>query len=144
MTRSRVILLLAAVANGLAWVLPVIEEFRGFHAFRVALSPLWPYEEFRIDGVWLIVLCVSSALTNGVFVVVAGLLLAGRVSARVLLWVAGAATLLNLHWVITMERERNDLEIGYFIWVVSFALLALAAYLQVAAKSPAPVMRERG
>jgi hypothetical protein len=143
MTRTRVILLLAAVANALGWALPVIEDFRGFHAFRVALSPLWPYEDFRIDGVWLILLSVSSALTNALFVVAALLLLAGRASARVLLWVAAAATLLNLHWVITMENDRDDLEIGYFIWIVSFALLALAAYLEVAAKQTRAV-RQHG
>jgi hypothetical protein len=141
MTRTRVILLIAAVANVLGWVLPVIEEFRGFDAFRVALSPLWPYEQFRIEAWWLIILCVSSALTNVVFVVVAVLLLAGKASARVLLWVAAAATLLNLHWVITMESDRNDLEIGYFIWVVSFLLLALAAYFQVAVRPRAPAVR---
>jgi hypothetical protein len=142
MTRTRVILLLAAVANALGWALPVIEDFRGFHAFRVALSPLWPYEDFRIDGVWLILLSVSSALTNALFVVAALLLLAGRASARVLLWVAAAATLLNLHWVITMENDRDDLEIGYFIWIVSFALLALAAYLEVAAKQTRAVRQD--
>ena len=138
MTRARVVLFLAAVGNALGWVLPVIEDFRGYHAFRVAMSPIWPYEEFRIDELWLTVLSVSSALTNGLFVVVAALLLAGKGSARVLLWVAAAATLLNLHWVITLENDREDLELGYFIWVVSFALLALAAYLQVAARAPSP------
>jgi hypothetical protein len=134
--RARVVLLLAFVANVLGWVLPVIEDFRGYHAFRVAMSPIWPYEEFRIDEVWLTVLSVSSALTNGLFVVVAALLLAGKASARVLLWVAAAATLLNLHWVITLDNDREDLELGYFIWVVSFALLALAAYLQLIARQP--------
>ena len=141
MTRARVILLLAAVANALGWVLPVIDEFRGYHAFRIAMSPIWPYQEFRIDDFWLTVLSVSSALTNGLFVVVAGLLLAGKASARALLWVAAAATLLNLHWVITLEGDRDDRELGYFIWVVSFARLALAAYLQVAARPPASAGR---
>jgi len=37
--------------------------------------------------------------------------------------------LLDLHWVLTLESDRRYLEPGYFIWVCSFALLALAAFL---------------
>lgn len=139
--RERVVLGLAAVANALGWALPVIDKFRGVHAFRVALSPLWPYEQFRIDEWWLIGLSVSSALTNGLFVVVAVLLLTNKASARALLWVAAAATLLNMHWVFTLGSERDGLEIGYFIWIVSFALLALAAYLRVASGAGGPALR---
>ena len=135
-TRTVVVLILAGVANALGWVLPVVDDYRGWNAFRVGLSPIWPYEQFHIEAWYLIVLSVSSALTNGLFVVVAALLLKGGVSARVLLWVAAAATLLNLHWVITMEDSRDDLTIGYFIWVVSFALLALAAYLSLPPRAP--------
>ncbi len=135
-TRTVVVLILAVIANALGWVLPVVDDYRGWNAFRVGLSPIWPYEPFHIEAWHLILLSVSSALTNGVFVIVAALLLKGGVSARALLWVAAAATLLNLHWVITMEDSRDDLTIGYFIWVVSFALLALAAYLQLPSRRP--------
>ena len=45
------------------------------------------------------------------------------------LWVVAAATLLNLYWPILLEAERTRLEAGYFIWVSSFALLALSAFL---------------
>ena len=31
------------------WVLPVVDDYRGWQAFRVALSPLWPFEQFRIE-----------------------------------------------------------------------------------------------
>jgi hypothetical protein len=48
------------------------------------------------------------------------------------LWAAAAATLLNLHWPISMGAERDELELGYFVWVCSFAVLALAAFLAVA------------
>ena len=51
--------------------------------------------------------------------------------AQVVLWAAAAATLLNLHWPISMGEQSTLLESGYFIWVSSFALLALAAFLVV-------------
>jgi hypothetical protein len=78
--------------------------------------------------VWLLILMVGSALTNVVFVGLVALLVRGGTS-KVVLWAAAAATLLNLHWVITLESDRRFLEAGYFIWVCSFALLALAALL---------------
>jgi hypothetical protein len=125
---SRIALLTAIVANVLGWVLPAIQDHRGWSAFTVALSPLWAFEEFGDEPVWLLILMVGSALTNVVFVGLVALLVRGGTS-KVVLWAAAAATLLNLHWVITLESDRRFLEAGYFIWVCSFALLALAALL---------------
>jgi hypothetical protein len=131
MTASRAALLAAIVANVLGWVLPVVYDNRGWQAFRVALSPLWPYEEFRIQPGLLLVLSVASALTNLLFVALAAALLLREGRAKVILWAAAAATLLNLHWPISMGEQSGLLEGGYFIWVSSFALLALAAFLVV-------------
>src|SRR5262245_3696088 len=50
MSRSLVFVLAAVVAHVLGWILPVIDDYRGVHAFRVALSPLWPYEDFHIPA----------------------------------------------------------------------------------------------
>ena len=102
--------------------------YRGWSAFIVSLTPLWAFEDFRNEPIWLLVLMVGSALTNVLFLGLAVLLLRGG-TPKVVLWVAAAATLLNLHWVLTMESDRRYLEAGYFIWVCSFALLALAAFL---------------
>jgi hypothetical protein len=131
MHASRVALLAAVVANALGWLLPVIDDYRGWQAFRVALSPLWPFEQFRIEPGLLLVLSVASALTNLVFVALAALLLIGQQPARerVVLWGAAAAALLDLHWPISMGAQRVELQSGYFIWVSSFALLAFAAFL---------------
>jgi hypothetical protein len=109
--------------------LPVINDNRGWQAFRVALSPLWPYEGFRIEPGLLLVLSVASALTNVLFVVLVAALILRRGPAKAVLWAAAGATLLNLHWPISMGEERALLESGYFIWVSSFALLTLAAFL---------------
>jgi hypothetical protein len=129
MNASRVALFAAIVANVLGWVLPVVYDDRGWQAFRVALSPLWPYEDFRIEPGFLLVLSVASALTNVLFVVLAILLVLREGRVKAVLWVAAGATLLNLHWPISMGGERRLLETGYFVWVCSFALLALAAFL---------------
>jgi hypothetical protein len=131
MNASRVTLLGAVAANVLGWALPVVYDDRGWRAFRVALSPLLPYEDFKIEPGFLLVLSVASALTNLLFGVLAVALVLRPDRARAILWAAAAATLLNLHWPISMGDERRLLESGYFIWVGSFALLALAAFLAV-------------
>jgi hypothetical protein len=132
MDASRTTLLAAVVANVLGWVLPVIQDDRGWRAFRVALSPLWPYQEFRIEPGLLLVLSVASALTNVLFAALAAaLVFGGERYAKAILWAAAGATLLNLHWPISMGAERARLESGYFVWVCSFALLAFAAFLAV-------------
>jgi hypothetical protein len=132
MNASRVALLAAVAANLWGWFGPVVDDNRGWQAFRVALSPLWPYENFRIEPGLLLILSVASALTNALFVALAALLAwQGAQRAKAVLWVAGGATLLNLHWPLSMGQERAQLENAYFVWVCSFALLAFAAFLAV-------------
>ena len=135
MTRAKVLFVLAILANALGWALPVIEDnqrvYRGVHAFRVALSPLWPYEQFHMPAGYMMWLSVASALTNVLFVVMAVYLwpqLARGARSRLGVFVLGAAALLNLHWTITLEGSAADLAIGYYIWVVSFVLLLLAVH----------------
>jgi hypothetical protein len=130
MRSARTMVSAAIVAHVLGWVLPVVRDYRGWQAFRVALTPLWPYEQFRIEPGWLLLLSVASALTNVLFVALAVLLLVDATRwARAVLFAAAAATLLDLHWPLSMGAQRAELGSGYFIWVTSFALLALAAFL---------------
>lgn len=131
---ARVLVLAAVVAHVLGWVLPVIDDYRGWQAFRVAFSPLWPFEQFRIPFGLLWGLSVGSAATNLLFIVLAALLVAGRRS-RLVLYAAAGATLLNLHWPISMGSERSELQSGYFVWVCSFALLAFAAFLEARSRT---------
>ena len=132
MNASRVALLAAVAANLWGWFGPVVDDNRGWQAFRVALSPLWPYEGFELDPGPVLVLSVASALTNVLFVALAALLAwQGAQRAKIVLWAAAGATLLNLHWPISMGQERAQLENAYFVWVCSFALLAFAAFLAV-------------
>ena len=118
----------AIVAHLMGWLLPAVYNEAGWRAFRAALSPLWPYEGFKLDPGLLLVLSVASALSNLLFVVLAVVLVVREDRARIALFVSAAATLLNLHWPISMGDERRLLEAGYFVWVCSFALLALSAF----------------
>ena len=139
LSRARIVLLGAIVAHALGWALPVIDEFRGFHAFRVTLSPLWPYQHFDIKPAWLAYLSVASAFTNVLFVVIAIAAFAGAVQTRsrrrVAVWILAAATLLNLHWPISMGDSAGDLRAGYYVWIASFVLLLLAVHPALAKRS---------
>jgi hypothetical protein len=122
----------AVVAHALGWWLPVVRDYRGWQAFRVAFTPVWPFEQFRIEPGFLLVLSVASALTNVAFVALAGLVVAGRHRALAV-YGALAAMAIDLHWPVSMGSQRAQLDIGYPVWVASFALLALAAWLRRAA-----------
>ena len=145
MTRAKVFWILAIVANALGWALPVIEDdrrvYRGVHAFRVALSPLWPYEQFRMPAGYMMWLSVASALTNVVFVVMAVYLwphVARATGSRLGVFVLGAAALLNLHWTVTMRGNAADLAIGYYVWVVSFVLLLVSVHPGLTTRGRSP------
>ncbi|HEY3518797.1 MAG TPA: hypothetical protein VGL98_17230 [Gammaproteobacteria bacterium] len=126
----RATLLAAVVANVLGWVLPAFSDERGWAAFVFALSPLWDYGNFESQSLGLLAFIVSSALTNVLFAALAIVLVLGAARrAKPALWAAAAATLLNLYWPILLEADRTRLEPGFFIWVCSFALLALSAFL---------------
>jgi hypothetical protein len=142
--RAAIVLLIAAiVAHLLGWTLPVKDDYRGVHAFRVALSPLWPYErsniQFHIPPGRLVYLSVGSAATNIVFAIVAILALTGAVQTRsrrlAAVWVLGAAALLNLHWPISMGGSVAGLRVGYYVWIASFLLLLLAVHPALARRT---------
>ena len=139
LSRARVALLVSIVAHALGWALPVMDDYRGLHAFRIALSPIWPYEQFRIPSGRLVYLSVASALTNLVFLVVAIAALAGALNTRsrqlVCVWLVGAATVLNLHWPISMGDSAGDLRSGYYVWIASFVLLLLAVHPALAKRT---------
>ncbi len=135
MTKAKMFWILAIVANALGWALPVIDDdqrvYRGVHAFRVALSPLWPYEHFRMPAGYMTWLSIASALTNVLFVAMAVYLwphVARATGSRFGVFVLGAAALLNLHWTVTMQDNAADLGIGYYVWVVSFVLLLVSVH----------------
>lgn len=127
--RRRIVLLaVAASAFILGWVLPVAGEYRGWQAFRVALTPFWPYENFKIDGWHNAILTPASGFTNVLFVLAfADITMWHKVRRRTIAWLLVAVTALNLYWLVLAGEAISDIAIGYYVWLVSFPLLALAA-----------------
>ena len=128
MSRVHATLAAAVIANVLGWALPVIDDYRGWQAFRVALSPVWPYENFGFQSWYSAALTTASGLTNALFVAAFLDVVWWRsASTRTIGWVLIAATVLNLHWLARAGDDFVDLRVGYYVWLISFPLLAMAA-----------------
>lgn len=131
---------LAAACFLAGWFLPAAAEVPGWMAFRYALSPLWPYGSSEPQGGEDAVPQVLSALTNVVFVVMLTQLMANRVRRPGLFFrVALACFVMNLYWFVQMLRDGSlhELWIGYYVWMVAFALLALAGWMLMRMARPA-------
>ncbi len=123
----------AWLVHAVAWLVPVHKYgvrlprgVPGWEAFRLALSPLWPYEGSGWTGSWYgNVIISASALTNVVMLVSVPIVLArsGRVR-RVVAWAAIAAVVLNSYWFIA-DPDRVELRIGYYLWWLSFLMLGV-------------------
>jgi hypothetical protein len=141
---TTLLLPLAALVYVIAWLTPVVDggttlaegNVPGWEAFRVALSPVWPDEGLEVSTWYWAILTVSSALTNVVFVAaLAHLVWRPRIRRRAVAWALEVAFVVNCSWLISGDREY--LRLGYYLWVASFALLALAAWFP-AAREPTP------
>ena len=126
---------IAALLYVVAWLLPVAEGAStlgtgvvpGWEALRVALSPLWPYERFIAEGSLRASLSVASGVTNLAFVSACWALLQARANGRSVRWIAFpllVAAVINATWLWSSPAE---LSWGYYCWLASFILLALAA-----------------
>ena len=70
----------------------------------------------------------ASALTNVVFLLVlADVVFWRRLDSRVAAWLLLGAFVLNLHWFVRAGSEFTMFRVGYYLWLASFLLLALAA-----------------
>jgi hypothetical protein len=136
---------IAALLYVVAWFLPVAEGastldagvLPGWEALRVALSPLWPYERFIAEGSLRASLAVASGVTNLLFVAACWALLQARSSGRSVNWIAFPlliAAVINATWLWSSPAE---LSWGYYCWLASFILLALAADRTSGATDPA-------
>ena len=124
----------------ISWFLPVVKlggqhselygPIRGWFAFRVALSPVWPYEDFHMDHWYNSVLSVASAVTTILFIVVSPWVVwrGSRGVRKAFAWVSSAAFILNSHWYILFGSDRKQLSVGYFLWWLSFILLAIGLF----------------
>jgi len=135
MRRCKAAITIAAIMYVAAWFLPVVKgkptlaqgSIPGWQAFRVALSPIWPYQDFGYDSVLAAFLGVASALSNMLFVVAAPLLWRWPVQiAHGAMWSLIVAVFVNAKWLLDFDGE---LRIGYYLWASAFLVLAFSAYL---------------
>ena len=121
-----------------AWFLPVVKEgvtlpqgLPGWQAFRVAASAVWPLQDVTIDKWYKAVLFSISAVTTLLFIPgsVSAVWSGSRSLRRASAWIATSAFVVNAHWyVLYGGSARQDLRIGYFLWGLSFALVALGMF----------------
>jgi len=121
-----------------AWFLPVVKEgvtlpdgLPGWQAFRVAASAVWPLPDVTIDKWYKAALFTVSAITTLLFFPgsVWAVSRGSRSLRRASAWVATSAFVVNAHWyVLYGGSARQDLRIGYFLWWLSFLLLALGLF----------------
>src|SRR5262249_15050412 len=116
-----------------AWTLPVVKGgvtlpngIPGWQAFRVAASPVWPYEGTRVDSWYAAILSAASAATNLIMVELAYAALRGRTNwLRFGAVAAVVSFLINAQWIL--PSDRNDLRVGYYLWWASFLILSIAS-----------------
>ncbi|MDH3455515.1 MAG: hypothetical protein OER90_01620 [Gemmatimonadota bacterium] len=126
----------AALLFVVAWLTPVHEYgttlaqggVPGWEAFRVALTPLWSFQDAMVETWYGSIHTVVSALTNFLFVAaLAHMLWRPGTYGRAVCWLLVAATVINATWFL-LDGDRGALRLGYYLWVSSFAVLATAAW----------------
>ena len=130
---------IAAVCFLASWFLPVASEVPGWMAFRYAFSPVWPYQSSDSQAADAVPQ-VLSALTNVAFVVMVVQLFTGKVTRPGLYFrVTIACFVLDLYWLVQMLRDGSarDLWIGYYVWLVAFALLVIIGWMLMRSARPA-------
>lgn len=125
---------LAAACFVAGWFLPAAEDVPGWMAFRYAFAPVWAYGSGSARDVEDAAPHVLSALTNVAFIVLLALRLLGRIKhAGLFVRVAIGCFVLNLYWFVQAVRGGTvqDLRIGYYVWLMAFALMMLIGWLQM-------------
>jgi hypothetical protein len=134
--RPQTLIFAAWIVQLAAWLLPALNVLdspvRGWQTFFVTLSVFWPSKDV-VYGAWYDPLLLGlSAITTLLFVVGSPLVVfRGSRSIRYTsAWVASAAFVANAHWYIFGEIQSavSKLRIGYFVWWLSFAFLALGLF----------------
>jgi hypothetical protein len=131
MRRLPPLVVLAVLVFVIAWFVPVHKNgsntrVPGWEAFTLALEiPAKDNPYLSTNGI----LMRASACTN-FLMLLAVFLVVSRPGQKPASWLPvsfDVATFLNLWWL--KGGEISDLRIGYWLWLASFALMAIALYL---------------
>jgi hypothetical protein len=126
MKKDHLLIAVAFLVHLAAWFLPVAREgvrfpdsLPGAQAFVIAVEGIQgpPWYEGVLSGL--------SALSTILFLLGAGWVVAkGSPRVRnISAWIAACAFVVNAHWI--RDSGRIGLRIGYYLWWISFLLLAL-------------------
>ena len=127
---------LAWATHALSWFLPaahgiLYDSAPGWFAFIVALSPLLTSQLFHENPWYYSVLSFASTVTTFMFILGSPLAVwrGSRSARRASAWVAITAFIVNSHWYFFgFWVLREDLSVGYFLWWLSFILLAIGLF----------------
>lgn len=137
MRKVNVFILAAWILHAAAWFLPTVkaQDFRppvpGWKATRLAACAIWPCGGVQFQTLHHAVLSTVSVATTLFFVLCSPwVVLRGSPSVRRWsAWVAAAAFIFNMHWIVIFGPQRSQLAVGYFVWLLSFLLLAIGLFL---------------
>jgi hypothetical protein len=138
--RPYLVIASAWLLHAVSWSLPVVRlggnharlfgPAQGWFAFRVALSAVWPYEDMHFDAWYYAALSTLSAATTLLFIVGSPWVVwrGSRPVQNACAWAAAVAFVVNSDWYVLFGSDRKDLSIGYFLWWLSFSLLAIGLF----------------
>jgi hypothetical protein len=125
---ARIVTGAAAVLWLVSWFLPVLDDLRGWQAFRYSVSAIWPYRGHSMAGEEAVPSLLSAA-TNVVFIILVAHVALQRVTRPgFFIRVAIACFILDLYWLAQLVRsgEAGDLRVGYYAWIAAYALLIVS------------------
>ena len=137
MKRPHLLISGAWLLHAAAWLLPVEKNgvrlpkgLPGWEAFRYAFSAVWPIDDVHFEAWYYAVLATVSALTTLLFIFGSPwvVLRGSRSLLRASAWAAATAFINNAFWYVLSGSDRLDLRIGYFLWWLSFVLLAIGLF----------------
>ena len=136
MQKANLLIWAAWILHAAAWFLPSVkpQDFApvpGWKATRLAACAIWPCGSVQFQTVHHAVLATISVATTLFFVLWSPwVVLRGSQSLR--RWSAGVAAtafVFNLHWIVIFGPQRSQLAVGYFVWLLSFLLLAVGLFV---------------
>jgi len=136
MSNPSLLILAAWIVHLTSWFLPALEvqdiraPVAGWKAFRLAACAIWACEDVQYEQPGYAVLGTLSVITTLLFVLCSPWVMArgSRLLRRCSAWVAAAAFIFNMHWLIIFGPQRSQLAIGYYLWLLSFFLLAIGLF----------------
>jgi hypothetical protein len=136
--RSHLLIAVAWSVHAISWFLPATKSFldgfvpplRGWESFLVASCAFRPCDESTFDTPYKAVLSGISVIVTLLFIFASPLAVRYKSHSlqRALAWTMTVAFVLNIHWYFLYPSGWPGLAVGYFLWWLSFGLLAAGLF----------------